>query len=184
MDNNNIEKVLVRDSSCTATHPTRKHTVLLNGEFIEVVFLYGQQTLLDFDLAMKFNKEGFTLLDPDSNREVTTPAQTDELVRLKIGEDEIVAKYEELTDTALKMRAAVIPGGEKMLLEAVEREEIILFLMGARNETDKPEPEPEPQETVIDAETADVVDLSKRIPNLPDPSVPKSLGAEDMSEVE
>ncbi|TXH54899.1 MAG: hypothetical protein E6Q97_09940 [Desulfurellales bacterium] len=179
-----LKKVLVRDSSCTATHPIRKHTVLVNGEFIEVTFTYGQQTLLDFDVAMKFNKEGFILLDPDSNREVTTPAQTDELIRIKIGEDEIVAKYEELTDTALKMRAAVIPGGEKMLLETVEREEVILFLMGARNDADQPEPEPEPQESTIDAETADVVELSKRIPNLPDPSVPKALGVEDMSEVE
>ena len=123
-------KVIVIDSSCTAEYPVREHYYRSGDNRHKVVFKFGEVCSLAMDVAMKFNKPGFKLIDPKTNKELGMPASMDETIRLQIGPDEVIANYNELTDTALKMRAALKPGGENYAKPEVEREEVLLFLLG------------------------------------------------------
>lgn len=143
----------VTDSSATAEHPVRNHEVMVDGQVRQVEFKYGEPTVLSMDVAMKFKKDGFKIADFDG-REVKPNAVTDETVRIRIGDDEVVAKYEELSIDALQMRAVVLPGGERFLQGPVEKDAVIAFL---KNPAPLPVVEEvEPVET--DKEPADEVD--------------------------
>lgn len=173
-----LKQVIVVDSSCTAESRIRKHDVLINGDIISVEFKYGEKKVLDFEVGMKFNKDGFKVLDPDTEQPILAPAVTDETIRVRIGDDEVIAKYEELTETSLKMRAAVLPNGEDLIRDdKTDREDLILFLLGARNTAAK----------AVEAETAASITLGESViigkgTKIPDPSVPKFLGPDDISE--
>lgn len=122
---------LVIDSSCTAEGKPRIHDILVDGHFERIVFKYGEPTLLPYHKAVKFMLDGFTVKDADTDSTLHNPSVTDETVRIRIGADEIVAKYEELEMTALKIRAGKMVGGEVYITKKASKAELIAFIKAA-----------------------------------------------------
>lgn len=147
-----MKKLRVIDSSCTAESGIRKHTVIVHGVETAVDFEFGKETILPYDSAVKFNMPGFRVEDPETGEELRPSPKTDETIRTRIGPDEIVANYDELTVSALIMRASTLPNGEKFLDNKAKREDIVAFLKAAGvpaaqdDEQEQPEEEPK-QET-------------------------------------
>lgn len=131
MSHKSSKTLLVSDTSATAENPTRTHHVTVNGIMQEVVFKYGEMKELAYETGIKFLQDGFIIREPGSDNPMKRPAATDENVRIRIGADEIVASYDELTDSALKLRAAGKPDGEKFIVGEFSRESAIDFLKGA-----------------------------------------------------
>lgn len=101
----------VKDFSCNAICPVREHTIYVHGEKHVVRFEHGKDTVLPFEQGMKFVMDGFSVEEVDGSK-ISLPAVATENVLSSIGADECVAKYSELTLSALKLRAAQRPGGE------------------------------------------------------------------------
>lgn len=120
----------VIDSSVTNDHPKRVHEVMVNGVLQRVEFNLGAETLLPYEVAVKFTQDGFRVFEKDSTVEIKAPPKTDETVRIRIKDDEVVAKYDELTLSALQLRAASRPGGEKFMAVDAKKAEIVAFLRG------------------------------------------------------
>lgn len=120
--------VRVVDSSVTAESPERTHEVNIDGEVTSVTFKRGEETIVPFKVGIKFMQEGFKVFKPGTDTELMVPPKTDQTIRNRISEDEVVAKYDELTVGALKVRAAAKPGGEKFLVGEVDKADMINFL--------------------------------------------------------
>lgn len=135
----NKKQLAVTDHSATEEYPVRSHDLLIGGHVKTVEFKYGIPTVLDFAVGAKFmGKDGFTVTDTDG-LDVDMPAVATDNVSAQLAKDECVAKFSELSFSALKLRAAQQVDGE-VFLEAEEdaREDIISFLIG---EEDVQEPE-------------------------------------------
>ncbi len=121
----------VTDSSCTLDYPLREHAVRLNGDLVKVVFKFGEEKIVPYELGLKFNGlEGFNVEFSDGEK-LPTPVQVKESVQQALKNDECVAKFSELTIESLKIRAARKKGGEMFLAAPDEaRNDIIGFLIG------------------------------------------------------
>lgn len=124
------ETLRVIDQSATAENPTRVHDVIIDGQIQKITFNHGVATELPYATGLKFMQDGFTVLEHDTDIPLKRPAATDETVRFRIGENEIVASYDELTDAAIKLRAASKPTGEKFIVGEFDRKAAITFLKG------------------------------------------------------
>lgn len=123
------KQLRVIDQSANSECPVRVHDVIVNGQIEKISFEHGRETILPYHIGVKFMQDGFIVMDIESKIEMKCPAKTDETVRIRINEDEVVARYDELTDSALKLRAAARAGGEKFLIDKdVDRNQIITFL--------------------------------------------------------
>lgn len=183
----NVDKVIVIDSSCTPESPVREHTMRMpDGTFEKVVFRYGIQTILDYALGVKFNQEGFIVLDAETQLRLRTPPKTDGTVRMKIAPDEVVAKYDELSDAALRMRAATTPGGEEFIIgDHLDRDAVIAFLINPRGSNPKQEPaqDPEQEDDEPSFNPLSISSDQNKPVGLPDIDVMKPLSGEDITEV-
>ncbi len=121
----------VIDSSCTSEFPIRTHDIVVKGEIIPVTFKYGEEKILPLEHGIKFLQDGFTVFEEGKKTAMDLPAFTDDTIRNRIGEDEVVAKYDELTEAALKLRAAIIPGGEHFVGDDIAKTDVIGFLKAA-----------------------------------------------------
>lgn len=120
--------VYVLDTSATGESPVRSHDVFYNGKIERVEFKFGQPTPMPFDLGCKFMLPGFIVKDGDG-LDMSAPPVTVDAVKFQIGDDEIVAKYEELTQEALMLRALGRVGGEQFAdNHTATRAELITFL--------------------------------------------------------
>lgn len=126
----NRKYLRVIDSSCTPEAQERTHSVNFGGEKVSVTFKYGEPTVLPYELAMKFNVEGFTLESTDG-APLVLPTQAKDAVALHLEADECVAKYYELTTESLVLRAVQKPNGE-IFGDAGEedRSDLVAFLSG------------------------------------------------------
>jgi hypothetical protein len=131
---NEIEtkKLRVFDTSCTHTHPKRVHDIIVGGKLNEggrieqVVFNYGEPTVLPEEIALKFRKDGFRVETMEGNVYEAARA-VDSVVASRLAPGETIAQYTELKREALFLRASVIPGGES--LKKASNDELIKFLM-------------------------------------------------------
>lgn len=117
----------VTDSSATMHYPTRVHEIILNGKVERITFNHGEPTLLPFEKAAKFQREGFTMLSEDGT-ELKRPSDTPPVVQLSIKSSEVVARLEELTQEALFLRASILIGGEKFGKNS-NKKDMIAFLI-------------------------------------------------------
>lgn len=117
----------VVDKSCTSHSRTREHEILMDGDVTHVKFEYGKKMLLPFSVAMKFQKDGFELKDEDGNVFQRTPESTVETI-VSFGPEKVVAHITELTQEAVYVRAAMLPGGEKFK-PASPKEKMVEFLI-------------------------------------------------------
>lgn len=150
-----MKKLAVIDTSATADCPVRVHDMMVNGEWKRIEFNFGKPTVLDYAVAMKFNLPGFIVRDADEN-EIAPPPVTSDAVAFQLAPDEIVARYDELTNEALVMRCVVKHGGERFVSGEGTRKEMIGFLLGV----DMPETI---TETVPEADEADEDDEGEEI---------------------
>lgn len=129
-EGNDSDGFLVIDSSVNEDNPVREHEIIVKGQIIPVVFRLGEPKILPFEHAMKFMKDGFTVKEVNGS-DINLPAVPTDSVSAQLAPDETVAKYSELTFSALKLRAAQKSDGD-IYLEAKEEDrlEIISFLMG------------------------------------------------------
>jgi hypothetical protein len=165
----NPAKLRVTDSSCTAEYPVREHIIKVDGKLVAVVFRHGEDTILPYEQALKFNTDGFKLHEIDGTA-LALPAVAKDNVRDSLGFGEVVAKLEELTLSSLILRAAQKAGGE-MYLAAQEgdRADLIAFIRGEA-------PKAGPDETALIDEDADGEELGAmmagKLPPMPLPVEP------------
>lgn len=131
-------KLAVIDNTCEPGHDGstpkafRIHTVLVNGRETPVKFKYGEATVLDFPIGMKFLKlPEFDVRDPQSGTKLEPIA--DPLKRVighgeELAADQIIARLDELTLPALLMRSASLDGGERFGTNSAPGE-VIAFLL-------------------------------------------------------
>lgn len=126
----------VYDTSATAQNPVRIHDLVFDGIVEQVKFNYGEATKLPLAKALKFQKAGFLVKDADDVL-IPTPSETPETVKTQLKEGEIIARYEELTNEALLLRVAILPGGEAFT-RASKKKELVDFLVVAEKNRSKP----------------------------------------------
>lgn len=125
----------VLDRSATHRAGTREHELILaDGEIRPFAFEPFKGTRLPFEIAMRFLKsEGFVLVDA-TNQVIPfkkLPKRPEELEageQLKVGMEETIARYDELTDRALAMRVAQLPGSE-VIVRRGSRDEMVKFIV-------------------------------------------------------
>lgn len=117
----------VFDTSATSEVPVREHDIVFNGLIEKIKFNYGQPTVLPVEKALKFNKDGFIIKGMDDSP-YEKPVQVDNVTQSRLAPGEVVAKLEELTTEALRIRVALKPNGEA--LSKAKKEELIEFLKG------------------------------------------------------
>lgn len=170
----NQEKLLkVIDSSLTLGNQKRIHQIIINNEVTDIVFVYGEDKFLPESVAMKFSKEGFRIVHPEDDSEVSIPREIPFGAPVQLKADEVIARYSELTFDALRTRAVILPGGEKFIQEGVEIQDMIDFLTGKEETIDSEEELGE-----LEDEESDLTDENITDENADDPK----LDAEDTSE--
>jgi hypothetical protein len=118
----------VLDTTATALNPVRNHEQVMDGAIKVFTFHHGKPLPMSWPAAIRFLRhEAFKLTDKDGNlREYQhRPKQPDELgagERFKLGEDEVVARYGELSIKALYARTLELPGGEQFQANAFKSE--------------------------------------------------------------
>lgn len=125
------EQVIVVDSSCTAEFPTRRHDLVIDGEVRSYVFEYGKQMVVPHAVGLKFLRAGFKVLDLNDESEIEPPRAADPVTQSRLAPDEVIATYDELTLPALKLRAALLPGGEALATN--KKDEVIEFIRSHNN---------------------------------------------------
>ncbi len=121
------QNLKVFDTSATSDVPVREHDIMFNGVIEKVKFNYGQPTVLPVEKALKFNKDGFIIKGMDDSP-YEKPVQVDNVTQSRLAPGEVVAKLEELTTEALRIRVALKPNGEA--LAKAKKEELVEFLKG------------------------------------------------------
>lgn len=124
----------------TATTGPREHEQVVDGNIQSFTFERGKPHSLAQAVAVKFLKHaGFVRTDAQGKRieYQRAPKQPEELgagERLVLGEDETVARYDELANGALLQRALELPGGEQFAkgAEKPSRAALITFIVGAK----------------------------------------------------
>lgn len=119
----------------------RRHEQLVDGAVKVFSFEHAVPTKLPFAIAMKFLKtEGFVLTDengkPIEFERVPDQPNAANSAQFKLAGNQVVARYDELSQEALLIRAAQLPGGEVFKKNA-KRAEIIDFLIKTRAELEK-----------------------------------------------
>jgi len=130
----------VIDHSATQEYPVRTHEIVVGGKIVPITFEYGKDTFLPYEQAVKFMHEGFSVMEPGGSP-MAPPPKTDETIRFRIREDEVVARYDELTDSAIRQRAVAKIDGEKFLVGELNRSEAIDFLKSSTRSEDRFEDE-------------------------------------------
>lgn len=126
----------VVDSSCTSQYPSRIHDINIEGKIKQVKFAYGDKTLLPFAEAMKFQRDGFEVLD-DKGAAMPRAADTPMEIAVRLAPDQVIARLSELTADALYARAVTLPGGEKFKANT-SKDTLIGFLAEAAKAKTEP----------------------------------------------
>jgi hypothetical protein len=125
----------VMDQSATPNSGNRVHHLRIKGGVLKAFeFAAGVPLRMEFAFAMQFLKnEGF--LQTDSNGEVVefkrAPKRPEDLEageKLTLSETQTIAELDELVNSALIKRAAIIPGSEAVIRTG-PREAIIEFMV-------------------------------------------------------
>ena len=141
------EKIYVLDTTCTPERITndgsrhyagkRKHELVIKGKIHEFVFEYGVPLALPFETAAKFLRhEGFIRTDEDGTplRWRNPPMQLEDMgpgQGRQWERDEVIARLDELTLEALRLRCAHLPGGEEVCAHH-ERDKMIQFILATK----------------------------------------------------
>jgi hypothetical protein len=134
MENDVKEKLYrVVDLACTEVYKTRTHTIRINGDDRVFTFKHGEDMKLPLHEALKFNIPGFKVYDLETDAEIAPPMQVEEDILSKLAPDQVIATLEELSEGALKVRAAKLRGGEVYLDDEVHRDAVIEFLKAPEN---------------------------------------------------
>ena len=133
-----VTQLEVTDTNCTPAYPTRIHDILYEGRVKQVKFELGEAQTLPLDIALKFLKdESFLVVDPETGKKYDpTPKQPDEVgpTAFQLGADEIVAKYDELSQEALFLRVKQMPGTESIRKNAAKDKLIAILAAGRLDE--------------------------------------------------
>lgn len=147
----------VLDSTATLASGPRRHEQVVGGRLVTYEFKPNEPLDLPPEVATKFLKhEAFRLIGPNGEpvAYLRRPKQPDELgagEKLALGPDETVARYDELSNSALLQRALELPGGEVFAQGASppSRTALIAFLKEARAKTEDRSKTAAPAETEL-----------------------------------
>lgn len=117
----------------TAVDGPRTHEQIVEGRKRLFTFEPGKPLPLEFPIAMKFLRhEAWKAID-DDGKEIAMlrrPKQPEELgagEKFKLGDDETIARYDELSTHALLQRAVVLPDGEQFAKAETKPERLALI---------------------------------------------------------
>jgi hypothetical protein len=150
----------VYDTSATAQNPVRIHDLVFDGVVEQVRFTYGEATKLPLSKALKFQKAGFVVKDAEDVL-IPTPSETPETVKTQLKVGEIIARYEELTNEALLLRVAILPGGEAFTRSS-KKKELVDFLIESEKNRAKPA---DPTRVNDEGEGMSPVELATLVPD-------------------
>ena len=121
------------DPSAVHGYPPRLHEIVVDGKAHPYTFHPSVAVTMPRTHAMKFLKAGFHVIDPKGNVMVNAPAGPDphQTAKFELGEEEVVARYDELTLEALLLRVNQMIGGER-LQRTDGKDAMIAFLKADR----------------------------------------------------
>lgn len=143
----------------------REHEMPVNGTVKVVRFEYAKPTKLPWAVAIKFLKHGepFVLTDEEGNEKTwqATPRQPEDFQageKFRLQDNEVVARLDEITTDALRIRCAMLPGGDEAA-ETYPRDKLIEFMLQRtvelRIERESQEPDVDRDSYVPDPESED-----------------------------
>lgn len=155
------ETLFVEDTNCSSRYPERAHEFIVNGDERQIhTFKYLEKLEMPIGAAMRFTvDEAFRVTDHDGKRFDPAPKLVDRSLPIEVGDDECIAKFEELTQHALLARAVVEPGSDEFH-RSTKKDELCAFLtarMVAKNapaDEDDPDAMTEEELAALDAQAA------------------------------
>ena len=123
-----------------AVREQRIHEMIVDGDIVSYGFQPGTPTEVPYAVGVRFLAiPSFYRTDEQGSRLTWRPApkQPDEYQpgeQFKLAEDEVVARYDELSGEALRMRAMMLPGGERFAGPST-RDEMIQFIVERKKAT-------------------------------------------------
>lgn len=134
--------MLVLDATAIPGGGPREHQQLVGGVLTTFTFQPGKPLELAYEIAVKFLRHGpaaFRLVDAEGKvlEYKTRPRQPEELgagEHLVLAPEETVARYDELSNTALMARALELPMGEAFAKaqDKLDRGKLIAFIRDAK----------------------------------------------------
>lgn len=126
-DKDSADDFMVIDKLATAITGPRIHSYLgPDGDEVDIVFKPKTRTPVPRAFAMKLAAiDSFDVQDR-AGREVKITAQSQTLAAVTLAPDELIARYDELTDKALYARVTAVAGMEP---KGADREEMIVYLV-------------------------------------------------------
>lgn len=113
----------------------RTHEQIVDGVHMPFTFEYGKPLAMPEKIARKFLKhEAWKLTDEHGTvlpfqRPPKQPHEAQAGEQFKLADNECVARYDELSNEALKARVLEMPGGEKFADAAPSRKAVIEFIV-------------------------------------------------------
>jgi hypothetical protein len=129
-----MPKLKVLDTSATSGSPVRVHEMIVNGQIKQYTFHVGQYLEMEEEEALKFNKDGFLVKQIDGG-EIEKPAAGDDYLKARLKPGETIANFSELSAEALKVRAALLPNGEKLV--KMKKDDMVKALLEAAGVTEE-----------------------------------------------
>jgi hypothetical protein len=130
----------VVDTTAQPGQPPRVHEMPVAGIATPFSFEHGKPLPMPHAVALRFLRhETFVLTDADGKplpfqRRPKQPEELQAGEQLKLADDEVVARYEELSTIALQTRVLELPGSEHFAAERPDRKAMIAFLQNAKAE--------------------------------------------------
>lgn len=166
-------KLYVKDTNCNDRYPKRIHRMEgPKGTDVPITFIVDEYTLLDEATGRKF------LVDPSfivcdrpieegGTRIFSVPKEKSDDGRIKLAENETVARFDELSQVALLNRAAILTGSGKFNT-STKRTALIDFLIANRQKTAKaavPESGAQVVDAALDGGTMSQSELKQMFPD-------------------
>ena len=131
----NGSTLMVKDLTATADNPSRTHELIIGGRIEKFIFAYGEYLVLPFNTAIRFSQNpGFVVEHKDGRSFEAPPSDVDErseTPKIELADDEVIARFDELTKPALVLRAQLLPGGED-ITDRIGKGDVIEFLKQER----------------------------------------------------
>lgn len=126
----------------------RQHEMIVRGQTRVITFEHGKPTKLPWTLAMQFlqHHDSFRMTDQDGNEVDWRPPETKapDAAQMRLEDDQVVARLDELSTDALRIRCAIVPGGDEIVSSnSATRDSMIDFLTRFAEEDRKSRLEPD-----------------------------------------
>ena len=150
----------VMDLTATADCPVRDHEMVVDDRVQKFAFSMGEAKVMPYTTALKFSQNpGFEVSHMDDRPFVAPPSdvdERDEIPKISLEDDEVIARMDELVKPALLVRAQII---DDTIKDSTGKDELVAFLKADRLAKKKANSSPDSSAGVGGSEAMSDADL-------------------------